>query len=112
MLTPRTSFVSSEDHVEVAVHDYGGDGHPTIFIHGTGLVSRMWEPVITRLGEEFRAICVDLRAHGATTNPADVNFFDHRMVADVVSVIDALEVRDAWVVGHSMGGATGSSRAF
>ena len=29
------------------------------------------------------------------------------MVADVVSVIDALEVRDAWVVGHSMGGATG-----
>ena len=61
MLTPRTSFVSSQDHVEVAVHDYGGDGHPTIFIHGTGLVSRMWEPVITRLGEEFRAICVDLR---------------------------------------------------
>ena len=107
MLTPRTSFVSSEDHVEVAVHDYGGDGHPTIFIHGTGLVSRMWEPVITRLGEEFRAICVDFRAHGATTNPADVNFFEHRMVADVVSVIDALEVRDAWVVGHSMGGATG-----
>ena len=50
MLTPRTSFVSSEDQVEVAVHDYGGNGHPTIFIHGTGLVSRMWEPVIRRLG--------------------------------------------------------------
>ncbi len=107
MLTPRTSFVSSEDQVEVAVHDYGGNGHPTIFIHGTGLVSRMWEPVIRRLGEEFRAICVDLRAHGATTNPDDITFFDHRMVADIVSVIDAFELRDAWVVGHSMGGATG-----
>ena len=63
--------------------------------------------MIRRLGEEFRAICVDLRAHGATTNPDDITFFDHRMVADIVSVIDAFELRDAWVVGHSMGGATG-----
>ena len=107
MLTPRTSFVSSEDQVEVAVHDYGGKGHPTIFIHGTGLISRMWEPVIARLGKEFRALCVDLRAHGATANPQNVTFFEDRMVADVVSVIDAFELQNAWVVGHSMGGATG-----
>jgi len=107
MLTPRTRFIASEDQVVVAAHDYGGTGHPTIFVHGTGLVSRMWEPVIMKLGEEFRAICVDLRAHGATTNPTTIDFFDHRMVADLVSVIDAFDLEDAWVVGHSMGGATG-----
>ena len=106
MHNPRSHFVSSEDQVQVAVHDYGGSGHPTLFVHGTGLVSRMWEPIINRLGSDFRAICVDLRAHGATTNPSDIDFFDHRMVADLASVVDAFNLQDAWVVGHSMGGAT------
>ena len=106
MFEPATRFVPSEDGVEVAVHDYGGPGHPTIFVHGTGLISRMWEPIIQRLGTDFRAICVDLRAHGDTTNPDDIDFFDHRMVADLSAVVDALELEDAWVVGHSMGGAT------
>jgi len=106
MREPLTSFVSSEDSVEVAIHDYGGQGHPTIFVHGTGLTSRMWEPIIERLGVNFRAICVDLRAHGATNNPLDINFFDHRMVADLSAAADALALKDAWIVGHSMGGAT------
>jgi pimeloyl-ACP methyl ester carboxylesterase len=106
MLEPQTFFVPSEDQVKVAVHDYGGSGHPTLFVHGTGLVSRMWEPIINNLGSDFRAICVDLRAHGATTNPLDIDFFDHRMVADLTSVVDAFDLQGAWVVGHSMGGAT------
>jgi pimeloyl-ACP methyl ester carboxylesterase len=106
MHEPHSHFVSSEDRVQVAVHDYGGPGHPTLFVHGTGLVSRMWEPIINNLGNDFRAICVDLRAHGATTNPDDIDFFDHRMVADLASVVDAFNLQDAWVVGHSMGGAT------
>jgi pimeloyl-ACP methyl ester carboxylesterase len=106
MSDPLTSFVSSEDGVEVAVHDYGGPGHPTVFVHGTGLISRMWEPIIERLGPDFRAICVDLRAHGATKNPEGIDFFEHRMVADLSAAVDALALNDAWVVGHSMGGAT------
>ena len=106
MSEPLTRFVSSEDDVEVAVHDFGGRGHPTVFLHGTGLISRMWEPIIERLGPEFRAICVDLRAHGATINPENIDFFDHRMVTDLSAVVDALALHGAWIVGHSMGGAT------
>ena len=106
MPKPQTRFISSQDGVEVAVHDYGGLGRPTLFVHGTGLVSRMWEPIISELGSDFRAICVDLRAHGATVSPSNVNFFEHRMVADLTAVVDAFDLRDAWVVGHSMGGAT------
>ena len=66
MKRPTTKFVTSDNGVKVAAHDYGGDGKPTLFVHGTGLVSRMWEPIIDGIGEEFRAICIDLRAHGAT----------------------------------------------
>lgn len=106
MKRPTTTFVTSDNGVKVAAHDYGGDGKPTLFVHGTGLVSRMWEPIIDGIGEEFRAICIDLRAHGATKNPENIDFFEDRMVADLTSVVDELELRKAWIVGHSMGGAT------
>lgn len=104
---PRTTHVASEDGVEVAVHDYGGPGTPTVFVHGTGLVSRMWEPVIERLPpDRFRALAVDLRAHGASRAPSDVTFTDHRMVADLTAVCRAFDVVGGLAVAHSMGGGT------
>jgi pimeloyl-ACP methyl ester carboxylesterase len=104
---PVTTHVASENGVEVAVHDYGGPGRPTLFVHGTGLLSRMWEPVIERLpAKRFRALGVDLRGHGASRVPADVTFTDHRMVADLRSVCAAFGVTGDWVVAHSMGGGT------
>lgn len=106
MREPETTFVPSTDAVEVAVHDYGGDGHPTVFVHGTGLVSRMWEPVMELLGDEFRPIGVDLRGHGSARAPQDVQFQAPRMVSDLTAVIDAFELEDAWIVAHSMGGGT------
>lgn len=89
------------------MHDYGGDGRPTLFVHGTGLVGRMWEPVMARLPAGLvRPLAVDLRAHGATRTPDDVTFTDHRMVADLAAVCDAYELDGAWSVAHSMGAGT------
>ncbi|MDG2111134.1 MAG: alpha/beta fold hydrolase, partial [Actinomycetota bacterium] len=85
MREPATTFIPSTDGVEVAVHDYGGEGRPTMFVHGTGLVSRMWEPVMELLGDEFRPIGVDLRGHGSTRAPDDVQFQSHRMVTDLTA---------------------------
>ena len=93
-------------NIEVAIHDYGGSGHPTVFVHGTGLVSRMWEPVMELLGSNFRPIGVDLRCHGSASSSPEAQFYDHCMVADLVAAIDALGLSQAWVVGHSMGAAT------
>lgn len=102
-----THHVPSADGVEVAVHDYGGPGHPMVFLHGTGLSSRMWEPVITRLPPgQVRALAVDLRGHGATRTPAEVTFYDHRMVADLWAVVERFALSGVWVAGHSMGSAT------
>ena len=106
MDAPKTRWFDSIDDVSVATHDYGGSGHPTLFVHGTGLASRMWEPVMDALGAEFRCIAVDLRAHGASRHRGDPSFHDHRMVADVCSVIDGMSLEGAWGIGHSMGAAT------
>ena len=106
MREPSTDKIFSADGIEVAVHDYGGPGHPTIFVHGTGLVSRMWEPVMELLGSNFRPIGVDLRCHGSASSSPEAQFYDHCMVTDLVAAIDALGLSQAWVVGHSMGAAT------
>ena len=106
-MSPETFHVPSQDGVQVAVHDYGGPGMPMVFVHGTGLCSRMWEPVIERLPlDRIRPLGVDLRGHGSTSTPSDVRFFDHRMVADLCAVIDHVGIKDGAVAAHSMGAAT------
>lgn len=91
----------------MAVHDYGGTGHPTTFVAGTGLCGRMWEPIIARLpSAHYRCLAIDLRGHGSAVTPADVTFHDDDLVADLSAVADAFSLHDAWGVGHSMGGGT------
>lgn len=102
---PETTLVASHGGVDVAAHDYGGEGRPMVFVHGTGLCSRMWEPVIARL-PEVRAIGVDLRAHGSSRAPDDVTFAEEDMVGDLSVVADHFGLRGAWATAHSMGGAT------
>ncbi|MEA3215942.1 MAG: hypothetical protein QOJ19_2098, partial [Acidimicrobiia bacterium] len=105
--SPITSHVPSADGVEVAVHDYGGSGRPLVLVHGTGLCSRMWEPVLEHLPPgAVRALAVDLRGHGSTRTPAEVTFTEDRMVADLGAVCRAFDLSGAWVAGHSMGGAS------
>lgn len=107
MREPQLQLVPSEDGVVVAVHDYGGGGVPVLFLHGTGMCGRMWEPVIDRLpADRMRFLTVDLRGHGLTVTPEGTEFHDHRMIADLTSVIDQLGIEGGFAVGHSMGGGT------
>ncbi len=106
-MTVVTSYVKSDDGVEVAVHDSGGPGHPVVAVHGTGMVARMWEAVFRLLpADQVRVLYVDLRGHGATRTPDGVAFRDDRMVADLTAVAEAFELDGAWAAAHSMGAAT------
>jgi pimeloyl-ACP methyl ester carboxylesterase len=105
--SPITTYVASENGVGVAVHDFGGPGHPLVLVHGTGMCSRMWEPVVERLqARSVRPLAVDLRGHGAAHTPPEATFNEDRMVADLTAVCRVFELSGAWVAAHSMGGAT------
>ncbi len=61
MHEPERIEVPSADGVVVAVHDYGGSGVPALFVHGTGMCARMWEPVLDRLpADRLQFLTVDL----------------------------------------------------
>ena len=99
--------IRSDDGVEVAVHDSGGPGRPLIAVHGTGMVGRMWAPILALLPpDSVRVLYIDLRGHGASRTPAEVSFHDHRMVADLCAVAEAFELDGALAATHSMGAAT------
>ncbi|MDA3040835.1 MAG: alpha/beta hydrolase [Actinomycetota bacterium] len=105
MHEPARIEVPSVDGVVLAVHDYGGSGKPVLFVHGTGMCSRMWEPILDRLpADRLRFLTVDLRGHGLTITPSGTAFQDHRMIADLTAVIDHFDIVDGFAVGHSMGG--------
>ena len=80
-----------------------GDGLPVILVHGFPLDHTIWLPVVELLENEARLILPDLRGHGQSDAPAGT--YSMRLIAqDLAALQDALAIRCAILVGHSMGG--------
>jgi pimeloyl-ACP methyl ester carboxylesterase len=92
------------DGIELAVLDEG-EGQAVLLLHGFPDSSRLWRHQIPALtGAGMRAIAPDLRGFGGSDKPEGVTEYAiSRSVADMVAVLDALEVERAHVVGHDFG---------
>ena len=77
-------------------------GVPVLLAHATGFHARCWDAVCRSLGGAARLIAVDLRGHGASTKEGPFGWA--RFGADVALFAEALDLRGAIGVGHSMGG--------
>lgn len=82
-----------------------GEGRPLVLLHGITLRSDVWAPQLHDLAEDFRVIAVDLRGHGRS-KAGDSGYGLSRLADDLADLLVALDLRDAIVVGHSMGGMT------
>lgn len=81
-------------------YERSGAGVPVLFIHAGIADSRMWEPQAAALANRFDMIRPDLRGFGDSELPPE----PYSGVADLVALMDHLEIRRAHVVGCSMGG--------
>jgi pimeloyl-ACP methyl ester carboxylesterase len=89
------------DGVTLAVRDEG-EGPPVLLIHGFPDSGDLWRnQVLALTSAGFRAIAPDLRGMGASGRPGDYRL--GRSVADMVAVLNTLEVEKATVVGHDWG---------
>lgn len=79
-----------------------GTGTPLVFLHAFPLNRTMWAPQRPLAGR-YRVIPVDLRGHGESDAPLWRCTLD-LYAADVIALLDHLNIRQAVFVGLSMGG--------
>jgi pimeloyl-ACP methyl ester carboxylesterase len=98
-------IVRTDDSAELAVTLCGREDGPVVVLaHGWLCARSMWAAVADRLVETgHRVIVYDQRGHGEST-PGTVAPTVARLGDDLATLLDELDVRDAVLVGHSMGG--------
>jgi non-heme chloroperoxidase len=80
-----------------------GSGPPVIMIHGYPLSGRAWDKQLPALlGTGYRVITYDRRGFGKSSQPTSGYDYD-TFASDLNSVMEALDLRGAMLVGHSMG---------
>ncbi|OMI11468.1 MULTISPECIES: alpha/beta fold hydrolase [Bradyrhizobium] len=101
---PATS-VTTKDGVQIFYKDWGSkSAQPIVFHHGWPLSSDDWDAqMLFFVGKGYRVIAHDRRGHGRSSQVSDGHDMDH-YAADVATVVDHLDLRNAIHVGHSTGG--------
>ncbi|MFB8121033.1 alpha/beta fold hydrolase [Streptomyces sp. NPDC055962] len=88
--------------VELHYEDHGS-GRPVVLIHGWPLNGASWEKqTAALLAAGHRVVTYDRRGFGRSDQPADGYDYD-TFASDLHEVLTALDLRDAVLVGFSMG---------
>ena len=70
-MDPRP-VVATNDGIEIAALDWGGDGPPLLLGHPNGFPAGVFDPLARTLCDAFRPIAVDVRGHGGSEHPGDL----------------------------------------
>lgn len=98
-----SSTLTTKDGVAMYYKDWGA-GQPIVFSHGWPLNSDSWESQMMHLANNgFRVIAHDRRGHGRSSQPWTGNDMDH-YADDLAQLIEALDLKNAILVGFSTGG--------
>ncbi|HEX7584450.1 MAG TPA: alpha/beta hydrolase [Prolixibacteraceae bacterium] len=97
-------YIKVEPNVRLHITD-AGEGKPIVLIHGWPLSDEMFEYQYNDLiNKNFRVIGITLRGFGKSDKPYGA--YDYNVhVADINKVLRKLDIKDAVLVGFSMGGA-------
>jgi non-heme chloroperoxidase len=99
-----TVTVGQENNTDIEIYyeDHGA-GHPVVLIHGYPLSGRGWDKQVPALlAAGYRVITYDRRGFGKSSQPATGYDYD-TFAADLAVLLEHLDLRDATLVGHSMG---------
>ncbi|MDX1733596.1 MAG: alpha/beta hydrolase [Halioglobus sp.] len=100
MRQPRQRFIDTGD-TRIAVNHWRGSGDPVLLLHATGFHSRCWDQVVHLLPERD-IYAADLRFHGASGDNGKVSWA--AMCADILHVVETLDLQRTVGAGHSIGG--------
>ncbi|MFB6152211.1 MAG: alpha/beta fold hydrolase [Haloarculaceae archaeon] len=83
----------------------GGDGPPLVVAHGVFDDGPCRTPLVRDLAADYDVVAYDARGHGRSDAPESGYGADER-AADLVGLVEALDLADPVLFGHSMGGDT------
>jgi pimeloyl-ACP methyl ester carboxylesterase len=98
----RIPIHTLEVHGERVAYLDVGQGRPVILIHGFGGSMWQWEHQQQPLSAEFRLITPDLIGSGLSTKP-EIEYRPEQMLEYFIGFMDGLRIRQATLVGNSMG---------
>jgi non-heme chloroperoxidase len=97
------STITAKDGTTIYYKDWG-TGPVLTFSHGWPLNSDAWDGQMLFFAQNgFRAVAHDRRGHGRSSQTSSGNDMNG-YADDLAAVIDALDLRDITLVGHSTGG--------
>jgi pimeloyl-ACP methyl ester carboxylesterase len=102
-----TLFATANDGVRLA-YETVGTGNPIVLVHGFASDRNQnwknvgWYETLTDAG--YQVTAMDCRGHGESDKPHDDASYGDKMVADILSVMDAAGIERADLMGYSMGG--------
>jgi pimeloyl-ACP methyl ester carboxylesterase len=92
--------------------DDGGDGGiPVILLHSFGGDSSHWASTLDHLRHHRRALAIDLRGHGKSARPRDMDYSVAAFVRDLEFVVKELKLERFVLVGHSLGASVANAYA-
>ncbi|MDB9495004.1 alpha/beta hydrolase [Spirulina major CS-329] len=84
-----------------------------VFIHGWLLSCEYWRPLVEELSGDYACLLYDLRGFGRSAGRGSVGSESGEQPAytlqayarDLMALLDHLELREVWCIGHSLGGS-------
>ncbi len=97
-------IASAKDGVKL-YYEEAGRGTPIVFVHEFGGNYRSWEQQLRYFARRHRCITFAARGYPPSDVPEDLEAYSQQSAAaDILAVLDALQITRAHVVGLSMGG--------
>lgn len=87
-----------------------GHGQPLLIMHGVFGSLDNWQTLAKRLAEHYNVFLIDLRNHGRSPHSDEFDY--DAMAADVLELVDDLQLPTPAIMGHSMGGKVAMNYAL
>ncbi|MBT6275636.1 MAG: alpha/beta fold hydrolase [Chromatiales bacterium] len=82
-----------------------GNGPPILLTHGFAASVSMWDGQVAAFQDRVQLVRWDMRGHGDTQTPNDPALFSQGgTVDDMAALLDSLDIDQAIIGGHSLGG--------
>lgn len=98
------SFETSDE--QVISYEYTEGSHVVVLVHGYLHSKSVWREEVEFFQDKgYGTLCFDLRGHGSSSKPQDVDSYSmSRFSADLEELLQHLSIADFSLIGHSLGG--------